>query len=84
MTEKEQIKFYKRLTKQMVKEALNEVVDKKLDKAFKVGAFKLKDYKLDYLLPKIIASALLKEAAFQATPLGVNYREISEKLYKML
>jgi hypothetical protein len=29
MTEKEQIKFYKKLTKQMVKEALNEVVDKK-------------------------------------------------------
>ena len=30
MTEKEKIKYYKRLTKQMVKEALNEVVDKKI------------------------------------------------------
>ena len=84
MTEKEQIKFYKRLTKQMVKEALNEVLDKKLDKAFEVGIINVNDYDLDYLLPKIIASALLKEAAFQATPLGVNYREISEKLYKLL
>lgn len=84
MTEKEQIKFYKRLAKQMVKEALNEVVDKKLDKVFKVGAFNLQDYELDYLLPKIIASALLKEAAFQATPLGEDYRKISENLYKLL
>ena len=84
MSEKEQIKFYKRLTKQMVKESLNEVIDRKLDKVFKVGVININDFELDYLLPKIIASALLKEAAFQATPLGVNYREISEELYKLL
>jgi hypothetical protein len=84
MTEKEQIKFYKRLTKQMVKESLNEVIDRKLDKVFKVGVININDFELDYLLPKIIASALLKEAAFQARPLGSEYKDLVEQLYNKM
>lgn len=84
MTEKEQINFYKKLTKLMVKESLNEVIDRKLDKVFKVGVININDFELDYLLPKIIASALLKEAAFQARPLGSEYRDLVEQLYNKM
>lgn len=84
MSEKEQIKYYKRLTKQMVKESLNEVIDRKLDKVFTVGVININDFELDYLLPKIIASALLKEAEFQARPLGSEYKDLVEQLYNKI
>jgi hypothetical protein len=84
MSEKEKIKYYKRLTKQMVKESLNDVIDRKLDKVFKVGVININDFELDYLLPKIIASALLKEAAFQSRPLGSEYKDLVEQLYNKM
>lgn len=68
----------------MVKESLNEVIDRKLDKVFKVGVININDFELDYLLPKIIASALLKEAAFQARPLGSEYKDLVEQLYNKM
>lgn len=84
MSKKEKIKIYKRLTKQMVKDALNEVIDRKLDKVFKVGVININDFELDYLLPKIIASALLKEASFQSRPLGSEYKDLVELLYNKI
>lgn len=83
MTEKEQIKFYKKLTKEMVEQAIS-IAFKKMDKAFTCGAFDINNYDLDYELPKIVASALLDEAAWQASPLGKENKKTLANLKKML
>lgn len=83
MSEKEQIKFYKKLTKEMVKQAVDAALEK-MDKAFMCGAFDINNYGLDYELPKIVASALLDEAAWQASPLGTENKITLAMLKKML
>lgn len=83
MTEKEQIKFYKKLTKEMVEQAIS-IAFQKMDKAFTCGAFDINNYDLDYELPKIVASALLEEAAWQASPLGKENKKTLANLKKML
>lgn len=56
----------------------------KLEKAFLTGAFNLEGYEDDYVLPKIIAHALLKDAADDFKPVNKNDIKTSNNLYIQL
>ena len=83
MTNKQKEKILKKLTKEMMKRGLESGLEK-LDKAFSCGAFDINDFDVDYELPKIVATALLEESAWQTSPLGQNNKKILSNLRKML
>ena len=84
MTRKQKERELKKLTKELIQRAVKEALQTSLNKAFECGAFNLDDYEIDYELPKIVATALLNECAFQCEPLCSDKKKIANNLYMML
>lgn len=58
-----------------LQEAFSEDIEKELDKILKSGCVDLSKYENNYLLPKIIFSAILKRETSRFTPLCEEYRQ---------
>lgn len=80
---KQKEKIFKKLTKEMVKQAV-ECALSKMDRAFESGAFNIDDYDVDYELLKIVATALLEEGVYQVTPLCKENQKVLNNLRKMI
>lgn len=80
---KQKEKIFKKLTKEMVKQAV-ECALSKMDRAFESGAFDIDNYDCDYELPKIVATALLEKGVRQITPLYSENKKVLNNLRKMI
>lgn len=62
----------------------SENLEKDLDKVLKSGCIDLSKYENNFILPKIVFSAILKSEAFQLTPMCEEYRQEIKNLSKFL
>lgn len=61
-----------------------EDLEKKLDKILESGCIDLKKYENDFILPKIIFSAILKSESFQFAPMSKEYQQEFKNVSKFL
>jgi hypothetical protein len=60
---------------------LVDFIHKKAKSYLNSGAINIEDFEDDYLLPKIIMSAVGKEIQWQYKPLTKKYRDLADELY---
>lgn len=77
----------KKMTMKLLNE-VNEVIEHKIDKAISCGAIDIDSYddagETNYRLAKIVLSAVLKDLAFQYSPLSKDDNLASDNLYKFI
>ena len=61
-----------------------EDLEKKLDKILESGCIDLQKYENDFILPKIIFSAILKSESFQFAPMSKEYQQEFKNVSKFL
>lgn len=64
--------------------SFSEELEKELDKILESGCIDLKKYENDFILPKIIFSAILKSESFQFAPMSKEYQQEIKNLSKFL
>lgn len=79
MTKKQAIKK----TRSVIHKMSQKMRDK-VEKALNSGAIDLEIWKDDFLLPKLITSALLQDAIDQLRPIEETYQEEIGKIYKFI
>lgn len=62
----------------------SEDLDKKLEKMLESGCVDLSKYDNDFILPKIIFSAILKSESFQFAPMSKEYQQEIKNVSKFL
>lgn len=70
-------------TLSMLRNAMKDMTEK-IEKALSCGALNLDNYDDNYELPRIIASAVLKDAAYNYGPLTSDNRKEASNLYHFL
>lgn len=64
--------------------SMSQKMSEKVEKVLNSGAINLENWKDDFLLPKLITSALLEDAIDQLRPIEESYQEEIEKIYKFI
>lgn len=67
-----------------LQETFSEDIEKELDKILKSGCVDLSKYENNYLLPKIIFSAILKSESFQFAPMSKEYQQEIKNISRFL
>ena len=62
----------------------SEELEKELEKIIKSGCVDFPKYGNDFILPKIIFSAILKSESFQFTPMSKEYQQEIKNVTKFL
>ncbi len=64
--------------------SFSEELEKELDKILEAGCLDLTKYENDFILPKIIFSAILKNESFQFAPMSKEYQQEIKNVSKFL
>lgn len=64
--------------------SFSEDLEKELDKILESGCLDLLKYKNDFILPKIVFSAILKSESFQFAPMRKEYQQEFKNVSKFL
>lgn len=64
--------------------SFSEELEKELDKILEAGCLDLTKYENDFILPKIIFSAILKNESFQFAPMNKEYQQEIKNVSKFL
>ena len=64
--------------------SFSEDLEKELDKILESGCLDLTKYENDFILPKIIFSAILKNESFQFVPMSKEYQQEIKNVSKFL
>lgn len=64
--------------------SFSEDLGKELDKILESGCLDLTKYENDFILPKIIFSAILKNESFQFVPMSKEYQQEIKNVSKFL
>ena len=72
------------MTESDLKEVLTNNLENELDKILKSGCVELSKYEDDFILPKIVFSAMLKDGSFQFAPTGKEYQKEIRNVYNFL
>lgn len=64
--------------------SFSEELEKELDKILESGCINLKKYENDFILPKIVFSAILKSESFQFAPMSKEYQQEIKNVSKFL
>ena len=64
--------------------SFSEKLEKELDKILEAGCLDLTKYENDFILPKIIFSAILKNESFQFAPMSKEYQQEIKNVSKFL
>ena len=64
--------------------SFSEDLEKELDKIIESGCLDLSKYENDFILPKIVFSAILKSESFEFAPKIKEYQQEFKKVYKLL
>lgn len=67
-----------------LQETFSEDIEKELDKILKSGCVDLSKYENDFILPKIIFSAILKSESFQFAPMSKEYQREIKNISRFL
>lgn len=67
-----------------LQETFSEDIEKELDKILKSGCVDLSKYENDFILPKIIFSAILKSESFQFAPMSKEYQQEIKNISRFL
>lgn len=59
-------------------------LEKELDKILEAGCVDLTKYENDFILPKIVFSAILKSESFQFAPMSKEYQQEIKNVSKFL
>ena len=62
----------------------SEDLEKDLEKILNSGCVDLSKYENDFILPKIVFSAILKSESFQFAPMSREYQQEIKNVYKFL
>lgn len=65
-------------------ESFSEDLEKELDKILKSGCLDLTKYENNFILPKIVFSAILKSESFQFAPMIKEYQQEIKNVSKFL
>lgn len=65
-------------------ESFSENLEKELDKILKSGCLDLTKYENNFILPKIVFSAILKSESFQFAPMIKEYQQEIKNVSKFL
>lgn len=64
--------------------SFSEELEKELDKILEAGCLDLTKYENDFILPKIVFSAILKNESFQFAPMSKEYQQEIKNVSKFL
>ena len=64
--------------------SMSQKMKEKIEKALNSEAINLENWKDDFVLPKLITSALLQDAIDQLRPIEETYQEEIENIYKFI
>lgn len=64
--------------------SFSEGLEKELDKILESGCLDLSKYENDFILPKIVFSAILKSESFQFAPMSKEYQQEIKNVSKFL
>lgn len=64
--------------------SFSEELEKKLDRILEAGCLDLTKYEDNFILPKIIFSAILKNESFQFAPMSKEYQQEIKNVSKFL
>lgn len=64
--------------------SFSEELENELDKILEAGCLDLTKYENDFILPKIIFSAILKNESFQFAPMSKEYQQEIKNVSKFL
>lgn len=64
--------------------SFSEELEKELDKILEAGCLDLTKYENDFILPKIVFSAILKSESFQFAPMSKEYQQEIRNVSKFL
>lgn len=64
--------------------SFSEELEKELDKILEAGCLDLTKYENDFILPKIVFSAILKNKSFQFAPMSKEYQQEIKNVSKFL
>lgn len=64
--------------------SFSEDLEKELDKILESGCLDLSKYKNDFILPKIVFSAILKSESLQFAPMSKGYQQEFKNVSKFL